>query len=422
MKTRFLWFMFFLCLLVGILGAVYLRRFQPATGGGDFTTQVNRLIIELEREWPNVSEVAKNELAQDMDFSIIDESGTLLYQTREGISNSLSQATGHYDIIRSIEVDGAIVGNLLIHNPSEEAQRKEFARFANLFFGLSLLIAVMIILYATYLKKKVIDPFRNMQGFAEAVAMGNLEAPLEMDRDNIFGAFTQSFDIMREELKNARLREEAAVNSRKELVAQLSHDIKTPVASIKAMAEVMDLTTEDPQQKETIASINAKADQIDKLVSNLFHATLEELEHLEVNCEELSSTEIGRMISEADHKKLVTSMEIPEAVVMADPLRLSQVIGNLISNSYKYAGTPIAVKGYFEKEYLTVEVKDQGSGVPEEELELILEKFKRGSNSAGKDGAGLGLYISAYLMRRMNGELNCHNDGGFVAVLHIKMA
>ena len=421
MRTRFLWLTFFCCLMIGIFGALYLRSYEPAAAGGDFTTQVNRLVIELGREWSN-EEPWKNIGEAGIDYAVIDLDGNLLYKTREGISVNVSQATGHYDVIRDIEADGSIVGRVLIHNTEGERQKKYFAAYANAFLAFSFLIALLILVYAAYLKKKVIKPFQDMKGFAESVAMGDLDAPLKMDRENIFGAFTQSFDIMREELKASRLREEAAVNSRKELVAQLSHDIKTPVASIKAMAEVMELSATDPEQQETIRAINAKADQIDKLVSNLFHATLEELEHLEVSPEELSTKEIARMIREADHKKLVTSLEIPEAVVMADPLRLSQVIGNLISNSYKYAGTEMEVKGTFEGEYLSIEIRDHGSGVPEEELGLILEKFRRGSNSAGKDGAGLGLYISAWLMHKMDGNLSCRNQNGFVAVVSVKMA
>ena len=64
--------------------------------------------------------------------------------------------------------------------------------------------------------------------------------------------------IMREELKAARLREEAAVNSRREMIAELSHDIKTPVASIKAMVDFMMLTTDNKDQQETLASINSR--------------------------------------------------------------------------------------------------------------------------------------------------------------------
>ena len=85
----------------------------------------------------------------------------------------------------------------------------------------------------------VFKPFKKLQSFAVNVARGNLDIPLKMDKNNPFGAFTESFDIMREELAAARQSEYAANRSKKELVASLSHDIKTPVASIKAVSELM---------------------------------------------------------------------------------------------------------------------------------------------------------------------------------------
>ena len=148
-------------------------------------------------------------------------------------------------------------------------------------FVLAVIVVTVVVsaLYYVYLKKRVLDPFNKLKRFAVMVAGGNLDTPLEMDKGNVFGPFTESFDIMREELKASREREEKAVKSRKELVAQLSHDIKTPVSSIKAMTDVMSLTASE-EDKVTINAINAKADQIDSLISNLFHATLEELEQV----------------------------------------------------------------------------------------------------------------------------------------------
>lgn len=97
---------------------------------------------------------------------------------------------------------------------------------------------------------------------------GNLDLPLEMDRQNLFGAFTESFDLMRSELKKARLAEAKANAEKKELVAKLSHDIKTPVASIKAAAEVGLALSETERMKENYTQIIRKADQINGLITN----------------------------------------------------------------------------------------------------------------------------------------------------------
>ena len=78
---------------------------------------------------------------------------------------------------------------------------------------------------------------------------------------------------------------------------------------------------------------------------------------------------------------------------------------NLFANSYKYAGTKIEVTADRGSSYLVIILEDYGGGVNEEELPLLKEKFKRGSNAKDMDGAGLGLYLSDYFMKEMKGEL-----------------
>ena len=306
-----------------------------------------------------------------------------------------------------------------------ELEKQTNMKIALFVMSLILLTVVVSVLYYVYLKRRVLDPFKKLKGFAVRVAGGNLDTPLEMDKGNVFGPFTESFDIMREELKASREREEKAVKSRKELVAQLSHDIKTPVSSIKAMTDVMSLTASE-EDKVTINAINAKADQIDSLISNLFHATLEELEQLEVKPEDINSTDIVQMIKDADYQNKIEKLDIKDAVVFADRLRLNQVLNNIIFNSYKYADTGINVTSRFENagsKYLFIEIADKGPGVPEEELEMITQKFKRGSNAGNKDGSGLGLYISDYLMNKMEGSLTVRNTGeGFAVEIGIKIS
>ena len=437
MKTRYL---IIYILIFIVLGAFICYKIASGDGSGELiaeTTEINRLIVSVQENWDEISskDNVQIEKTGTVDYAVLDSESNVLEFTRDDMSKTISAATTHYDIIRDIEVDGNIVGKLIVHNPSNEMQKARNHKYAELVALMLSVALIMITIYSLYINQGVIRPFSRLKGFAARIASGDLESPLEMDRGHVFGEFTEAFDIMREELKASREREEAAVRSRKELVAELSHDIKTPVASIKAMSDVMSLTAKDDMERDTIAAINGKADQIDKLISNLFHATLEELAQLEVNVEELASTEILHMIQEADYMKKVTDSDIKEVVILGDKLRLNQVISNIISNSYKYAGTEISIKSYIEKGleaernsrvgagFLVIDISDKGGGVPEEELEMITEKFKRGSNSEGKDGSGLGLYISKYMMEKMGGGLVCRNNGeGFTVSIRICIA
>lgn len=262
-----------------------------------------------------------------------------------------------------------------------------------------------------------------MKGFAERVAGGNLDIPLEMDRHNMFGAFTESFDIMRSELKKARLAEAQANASKKELVAKLSHDIKTPVASIKAVSEVGLAVAENGKDKANYTQIIGKADQINTLVTNLFSATLEELQQLSVTPACMESPQIKTLLENADYLHRAKLPEIPELLVSADRLRLQQVFDNIFANSYKYAGTEIAVSAVRGENGLKIIIEDFGGGVSREELPALKEKYKRGSNSANVEGAGLGLYISDYFMKEMGGALEIENgEHGLKATVTIALS
>jgi signal transduction histidine kinase len=100
----------------------------------------------------------------------------------------------------------------------------------------------------------------------------------------------------------------------------------------------------------------------------------------------------------------------------ADKLRLQQVFDNIYANSYKYANTAIHVEICRMDKQFAIVLEDYGGGVSEEELPLLKEKFKRGSNTNQIEGAGLGLYISNYFMEEMHGELNLQNGSNGLKV------
>ena len=264
-----------------------------------------------------------------------------------------------------------------------------------------------------------------LSDFASSVSKGNLDVPLNMDRHNYFGAFTESFDRMREELKLSSEREAAANRSKQELVAELSHDIKTPVATIKATCEVMEIKYKDPDVKEKVSVIKSKADSVEHLVDNMFRATLDDLDELKVTPREESSLIIDDMLKDLRFYGTVEQKgSVPECLIMADKLRLEQVIDNIAGNSFKYAGTTLEVDYKAEPDNIRVILSDRGPGVPEDELAMLTTKFYRGSEAAGsgKEGSGLGLYLASRFMEKMGGGLELKNreGGGFTAEIVIR--
>lgn len=387
---------------------------------------VNEVLQSVESGWGRLE---SHERRTGLNYVVLDGTGEVLFRTDTGLSESVNRAVAHRDTILDIEHAGLVVGKLIVFNDSAEIL--ESGKRAMLLAVLAVMLAqwVICIAYGMYLDRAVIRPFRQLKDFARRVAGGNLDIPLEMDRGNLFGAFTESFDIMREELKKARLAEAKANAEKKELVAKLSHDIRTPVASIKAASEVGAALAQSGRIRENYGQIIHKADQIDTLVNNLFTATLEELEQLAVNPVDMESGELAAMLKSADYFGWAQMPPVPECLLHGDRLRLQQVFDNIFANAYKYGRDACQGEGGFqgqstqaspwggkihvtmrrESQCLAVCIEDCGGGVDEEELPLIKEKFRRGSNAGNREGAGLGLYISDYFMREMGGELLVEN-------------
>lgn len=324
------------------------------------------------------------------------------------------------DNFESEAVEGVYIGKVIWQTKEDRYQMlRSKLQQEVIIFGVIFLIIVyglLLILYRNY-----IHPFRVLQKFTEQVAKGNLELALPIHRNNFFGAFTESFDLMREELKRARESEYQANVSKKELIAELSHDIKTPVATIKATCEVLQVTEKKEDTLRKVGVIAGKAEMIEHLIDNMFHATMEELVLLKVEPTAESSLMIPKMFHDFKYYgQIMLENEMPECLLYMDKLRLQQVLDNIINNSYKYAGTEVNVSFVESVEGMIIKIKDRGEGVAEEELALLKEKFYRGSNTEGKSGSGLGLYLVDNFMKQMNGGMECYCDGGFVVELFLK--
>lgn len=360
-------------------------------------------------------------------FLVYDANGGLLYAAPDAPAHAetASAAMQQGLLCLPIHEESRYLGSVALPDPvlsAYDRMQRRLLLCAVIFMGAVLLVMLGI---GLYVRRRIVVPFRRMRKFADRIAQGVLDDPLLMEQDNLFGSFTESFDIMREELRAARRREEHLRLREKELAASLGHDIKTPVTGIKLICELLSVKTEDAYLRGKIGIISQKAEQIDALASNLLSEALEELGEMQVQCQDHPADLLRALLAVHDTRGLVTEeTPPPECLLSVDKNRLSQVIGNVLSNSYKYAGTPISVRYAFAGQHLCMEIADSGGGVPEEELGLITGKFYRGKrNSGGKEGSGLGLYIASELMRRMEGALQCENrSGGLAVTLMIRLS
>lgn len=423
MKKRFVLLAVLLTVIL-IIPVLFLNYGKQASAGYLDNTVVNGLLNELSADWDNVNAKNKSIVPQieGISYEVMDNDGRILVRTETGMPEDLGRATSERYTIRDIKVDGEVVGKLLISNDFTSMRSETQKNYERRFIIVALVEALLIALFLLWVYRNIIKPFEDLKEFASDIASGDLDKPLKMDRGNIFGSFTESFDIMRTELSEAKQKEYEAQRSKMELVSQLSHDIKTPVASIKALGELLEAQSTDPKSKERLGSIVTKADNIDAMVSDLFTETLTELNELNVETSEQESRILDRIIKDADHMDLVTGRNVEECIIMCDPLRVTQVVNNIIFNSYKYAGTKIHLESHIEDDYLVVSFTDEGGGVSNDEIPMITKRFRRGENAKGKPGSGLGLAIAYELMEKMGGDLEVANaDKGLRVRLFFKI-
>lgn len=387
------------------------------------TIEMNEAIHLAIENWNKLTPDKAEESLFKFEYAVIDLDEKLLMTTDTTIPTTVVSASAERCTIRAIERDKEIIGWLIIPNNVRTILSDKQKSVVIILVATNAIVIALIAIYYIYLECRIVKPFNKLKRFAANVARGELDIPLGIEKNNIFGDFTESFDLMRAELAASKERERLANISKQELVAQLSHDIKTPVASITAISEVMQVTANDEKQQEKLTRIIEKANQIDKLITDLFNSTMEELNQLHVEISDVSSDEITKLIESSDFKKQITKLDIPDCIVSADKLRLGQVFDNIIFNSYKYADTAIEVSAEIEKNSLKITISDFGGGVPDEDLPLIMKKFRRGTNSNGKSGSGLGLYISAQLIEKMGGSISCYNtEKGFCTELRILLS
>lgn len=378
--------------------------------------QIEAILDDSSREnWKEISEELENQYEC-----------TILFYDDSDYQSRLLECLKKGDVVLDYEHDGKLFAKISFVNTTINFEEQKEALMRIVLVAISAIWLLGMVLFV-YFYMGYVRPFHKLKNFAGEVARGNLDMPLSMTKSNYFGVFTESFDIMREELRRAKENEYKANVSKKELVAELSHDIKTPIATIKAACEVIEVKSAKSEGigglelHDKVQLIEKKADVVEQLINNMFHATLEELEVLKVEPQEELSTCIDEMFKELQvYGNIHIENQIPHCILWMDKLRMVQVIDNIVNNAMKYAKTDVHISYSQRNNGILIRIKDDGPGVPEEDLAKVSEKFYRGSNVAGENGSGLGLYLTKMFMEKMEGQMNCYNDNGFVVELFLR--
>jgi two-component system phosphate regulon sensor histidine kinase PhoR len=203
---------------------------------------------------------------------------------------------------------------------------------------------------------------------------------------------------------------------RREFVANVSHELRTPLASIRALADTLESGALDDRGVATdfLSKIVREVDRLTALVDELLDlARLQSgrvvLTKKPVHAGEAINAGVERLRSQIERAGLSVTLELrePLPVVVVDQSRIEQVLINLLHNAVKFTpvGGSIVVAAWAERDGLRVDVRDTGTGIPEEELSRIFERFYKGDRSRRSDGSGLGLAISKHIIKAHRGEI-----------------
>jgi signal transduction histidine kinase len=296
-----------------------------------------------------------------------------------------------------------------------------------------LLLATVLLVFAGgiamvlgyFFSTAITDRIHVIDRAARKVAEGNLDTRIEVSGKDEMSELAATFNEMASQLQAASIRQEEMQKLRRDLIAWVSHDLQTPLASIRAMVEALsDGMVEDPQTVQRyLHTVQREIGDLSVLIDELFQMAQMDAGGLTLKSEpsslsDLISDTLESFSELANRKQVTLQGRVGTDVdpVWMDVQMISRVLNNLTSNALRYIprGGTVEVLGSRSPDGVMVEVIDNGDGIPPEDLALIFERFYRGekSRSRATGGAGLGLAIAKGIVEKHNGQIGVESKPG----------
>ena len=317
------------------------------------------------------------------------------------------------------------LGYLFFIAPGMTINEENIGAFTTLRFVLFVLAVILInTLLILRLAKSIIRPLDRLSAAAKEVGKGNLDSTVETGGKDEISALAREFDDMRRNLKREKELNEVYEEEKRHMIAGISHDLRTPVTSIKGYVDgLIDGVAGTPEKREKyLKTIAAKADELDTLIDELsLFSRLDEgraaLLTENVGLDQLLSHIIDEMRLEFEKSGIELSFEniAGETIISADRVKLSRVFVNILNNSIKYRMHEkhrIRVQLSTADEFARVTVIDNGRGIGREALSKVFQPFYREDSSRNKNtgGSGLGLSIVKSIIENHDGYINIESE------------
>ena len=326
------------------------------------------------------------------------------------------------DIFHELSKEGIMIGEMV--------GRSFLKHFTVIMIAVLIVTSVII---TSWIKKDIYNPLQEINLAMQNIADGNFDYHLTESRDDEIGQLFGNYEQMRLRLKENA--EEKAENEKKqkELVSNISHDLKTPITSIKGYDEgIMDGVANTPEKMDKyIKTIYNKANDMDRLINELttysgidsnkipYHFHILNVSDYFSDCIE----EIGLDLESKNIHLNYTNLAPPDTCVVADPEQFKKVINNIVSNSVKYMGHDngvISITIHDDNESVKIEIEDNGKGIASKDIGNIFERFYRtdASRNSLQGGSGIGLSIVKKIVEDHGGYVWATSKEGEGTCMH----
>lgn len=301
--------------------------------------------------------------------------------------------------------------------------------------GMALLLTICFTnLYLTRsLFRRISEPLDTLVAGVERIQAGDLDSPISYQEEDEFKAACDAVDLMAAKLRAALDAEQRRQQSRKELIAGMSHDLKSPLTSIRAYSEAIrdGVASSDAMRQRYIETVCRKEQEIEDMVNRIFEFSKLDLSETPLDMQPLNAavelrSAAADMADRADRADIC--VDIPqETLVLADRAQLQRIAKNVFDNSVKYGGRKrigIRVTAQEEDGLVTLRFADNGQGVDDDKLPKLFDVFYRAdpSRDRGRDGSGIGLAVVRKSAEEMGGSACAERgpEGGLCIAVVLK--
>ena len=297
--------------------------------------------------------------------------------------------------------------------------------------GEMLLLGVLIIsfmggLLIMWIYRSLLRPLHKLQEATKQIRDGNLDFTLDVDDEDEIGMLCQDFEEMRLRLKESQEEKLQYDKESKELISNISHDLKTPITAIKGYVEgIQDGVASSPEKlNKYIRTIYNKANDMDRLIDELTFYSKIDTNKIPYNFSKINVAEyFGDCVEEVGLDMETRGIELgyfnyvdEDVVVIADAEQMKRVINNIIGNSLKYLDKKKGILNIRIKDdgdFIQVIIEDNGKGIAAKDLPYIFDRFYRtdSSRNSSKGGSGIGLSIVKKIIEDHGGRWATSKEG-----------